>query len=286
MLSIIVNTFRNIPLAKKCIGTIIESCKGKIEFEIIISDSQTTPEKKQELESIKKQYPEITSLQTNKENTGYPKSVNVGIRAANGDAMLVMNSDILVHNDAIPKLYNYIKEHSEIGIISPKLLNIDGSVMESAYRFHKWYTIIVRRTFLGKTQYGQKHIQQFLLRDWDHKSIRNVDWVQGSAMLLRKETIKKIGVMDENIFLYFEDVDWCRRSWESGKSVVYFPNAIMTHYHKQESKGKNAIFSMLGNKMTRVHIKSYLYYLKKYKNNRFPKSYKELTKNHDNNTAK
>ena len=92
-----------------------------------------------------------------------------------------------------------------------------------------------------------------------------VDWIMGSAMMTTRKNIEKIGLMEENFgFLYFEDVDWCRRFWEKGLKVVYYPYARMYHYHGKGSASQSALGAIFLNKLTREHIKSALKYFWKY----------------------
>lgn len=273
--SIIVTTYKDLDLAQECIRTIIKSITDAT-YEIIVSDSATTPAKEKQLNNIQQEAQRITHIITNPNNIGYPRAVNAGIEKAKGNIIVAMNSDILVHNDAVQRMIDYIQQHEDIGVLAPKLLNIDGSIMPSAYRFYRWYTIPLRRLALGKLPWAKQHLNKFLMLDWDHSTTRDIDWIQGSVMMLRRSTIEKIGPMDANIFLYFEDVDWCRRAWESGLRVVYYPTAVMTHHHRRESANKKGILSTITSPMTRIHIRSALYYMRKNWKNPFPKDHKQL----------
>ena len=176
MISIIVTTYKNIPLAERCVQSIVKSCGTTIAFEIILSDSVSTAKKTEALQRIKKNYSTVISqIITNEKNIGYPKAVNAGIEKAKGDIFLIMNSDILVEKDAIPVMVNHIQQHSTVGVLGPMLLNIDKSIMASAYRFYQWYTVLYRRTVLGRIPHAQKHLRSFLMQNWDHQDTRDVD---------------------------------------------------------------------------------------------------------------
>lgn len=277
-LSIIITTYKNLPITAHCLESVISSCAQIPDFEIIISDSESTTKKTELLKNIQKKYPDkITQIIENKNNIGYPKAINAGIEQSTGRYLLIMNADTIVLHEAIPKLLKFLKNNPDIGILAPQLLNPDRSIMASCYKFYRWYTIILRRTFLGKLPWAKKHLAEHLMLDWDHQSTRDVDWIQGSVMMLSRENFQKIGTIDTNIFLYFEDVDWCKRSWEKGLRVTYYPEAQIIHYHERESAKKEGMLSVFTNTMTRTHIKSALYYIKKHwRNNPFPKTYKEL----------
>ncbi len=124
--------------------------------------------------------------------------------------------------------------------------------------------IIYRRTFLGKFGFAKKAIDKFLMRDFDHNKIIEADWIMGSAMMTSSEAVKKVGLMDERFFMYFEDVDWCRRFWEKGLKVVFYPYSEMYHYHGKGSASQGVIRSLIFNKYTRYHIASGCKYFIKY----------------------
>ena len=101
------------------------------------------------------------------------------------------------------------------------------------------------------------------MADFDHSRQEDVDWVMGSAMFTRRSALDAVGVFDDNIFMYFEDTDLCRRFWEAGHRVVYNPNVSMVHYHRRAS-GDGSLLRQLFSRMTRHHIRSAIYYFRKY----------------------
>ena len=180
-----------------------------------------------------------------------------------------MNADIIISEEkAIEKILDYLEKNKEVGMVGPKLLNVNDTIQQSCFRFYTPLTVICRRTFLGRTFLGKKVINKFLMKDvFSQKNITepiSVDWLMGSAMLVRQSDLEKVGVFDENFFMYFEDVDWARRFWKNGLKVMYFPKSKMYHYHFQSSK-KKSFFSSLLTKYARIHIKSALKYFVKYK---------------------
>jgi hypothetical protein len=161
-------------------------------------------------------------------------------------------------------MMDYLDNDPSVGIVGPQLLNLDGSIQDSCLRFFGPLTIIARRSFFGKTRWGKKLIARFLMKDFDHKETRKVDWVLGSAMMAKADAVKKVGPMDSRFFMYFEDVDWCRRFWQNGYKVVYLPEAKIYHYHFRVSKKSGGILDLLVNKYTWIHIKSAIKYFWKY----------------------
>jgi hypothetical protein len=109
------------------------------------------------------------------------------------------------------------------------VLNRDGSLQYSCRRFPTLGAGLFRNTYLGRLFPHNKYAQSYLMTEFDHKSVRKVDWLSGCAMFIRRSVLDKIGLLDERFFMYCEDVDICDRAWKAGFEVVYVPQAIVTH---------------------------------------------------------
>ncbi|MCK5413021.1 MAG: glycosyltransferase family 2 protein [Candidatus Pacebacteria bacterium] len=265
-LSVIVNHYRTPEVLKMCLKSIKENLfDAGFDWEIIVTDSATI-EKTEEM--IDENFSEVTFI-TSKENIGFGKSINIAIKKAQGEYFFIVNADILIEQEkAIEKMLKYIEKNKDIGMVGPKLLNVNNTIQQSCFRFYTPLTVVCRRTSLGRTSLGRKIVDSFLMKDiFERGEVSEpipVDWLMGSAMMVRKSDLEKVGVFDENFFMYFEDVDWARRFWENNLKVIYFPESIMYHYHFQSSK-KKSLFDSLLSKYARIHIKSALKYFIKYK---------------------
>ncbi len=291
-LSIIVNHYRTPEILKICLRSIKENLKSVgFDWEIILTDVATIEKTSEMMED---EFSEVIFI-PNKENIGFGKSVNIAIEKAKGDYFLIVNADIIIDKKGvIEELLDFLEKNSDVGMVGPKLLNVNNTVQQSCFRFYTPLTVICRRTFLGNFFWGKKIVNNFLMKDVfddfpsrqslsaedSDEKMRNslessaerlqrsenipVDWLMGSAMMVRKSDLKKVGLFDERFFMYFEDVDWARRFWENNLKVIYFPQAVMYHYHFQSSK-KNSLFNSLLTKYARIHIKSALKYFLKYK---------------------
>lgn len=201
----------------------------------------------------------------NKKNLGFAKAVNQGLKSFQGKYALILNPDIIVLPGSIEKLYQFMEERPNCAVAGPQLLNPNKTIQYSCCRFPKWYTPILRRTFLGKLPWGKKHLQSYLMTDWDHRTIREVDWLLGAALMVSKEAINKVGLMDDRYFLYFEDIDWCRRFHRAGSKVFYVPQSQMYHFHQRLS-AERVGFPALFKKITWVHLVSAIKYFWKWRN--------------------
>ncbi len=262
-LSIIVTHYRTPELLKLCLQSLQEATL-EIKAEILVLDSESEDET---VEMVKNQFPNIAFFPFHK-NTGYAKIVNVGLSKAQGDFLLVLNADIIVAKDSLSKMINYLEAHSEIGVLGPQLLNFNGSIQESCFRFHRPLTIFYRRTFLGKIPWGRRELDRFAMKDFDRTFVKEVDWILGAAMMIRRQALTEVGPMDERFFLYFEDTDWCRRFWQKKWQVIYLPEVKMHHYHGRASKKINSFADIFINKYLWIHLASALKYFWKYRKNK------------------
>lgn len=259
-LSIIITHYKTLELLKLCLES-LRAASFNLPHEILVMDSEAQEETE---ETIKSDWPEVKYFPFNK-NTGYAKMVNVGLREAQGEYLLILNADILAAKDSLDKLIGYLSANPKIGLLGPQLLNFNGTIQESCFHFHRFATIIYRRTILGLTDPGKKELAKFAMKDFDKQSIKDVDWLLGAALMLRRQALEKVGLMDERFFLYFEDTDWCRRFWAGDWRVVYFPQAQMHHYHGRLSKKTGGMADLFFNKYTWIHIASAVKYFWKWR---------------------
>ncbi|MCX6741309.1 MAG: glycosyltransferase family 2 protein [Candidatus Parcubacteria bacterium] len=194
----------------------------------------------------------------NNRNLGFARAVNQGITASQGQYVLILNPDIIVLPGSIEGLYQFMQEHQRCAVAGPQLLNPDKGIQDSAFRFPRWYTPLLRRTLLGRL--GEKHLASYLMKDWDHQSTREVDWLLGAALMVQGSAIKQVGPMDERFFLYFEDVEWCRRFRRANWQVYYVAQAQMYHFY-QRSSAKNG-WQALVKKITWIHFISAIKYFR------------------------
>jgi len=265
-LSIIIVNYKMAPLVAALVESLLQDELPK-KTEIIVVDNNSQDES---VAFLRSDYPEITVID-NKENLGLAAGVNTGMAAARGQYSLILNPDMVALPGGVAKLVDFMDTHADAGMAAGKLLSPNGKLQYSCFRFYKPMTIVYRRTMLGKTKAGKAEIARFLMKDFDHASARQVDWLMGACLMVRREVVKQIGGMDERYFLYFEDVDWCRRVWEAGWKVMYVPAAQFSHFHQRSSDG-NSLTKIFSSRPTREHIKSVIKYFWKFHGKRLPHS--------------
>ncbi|MFH1173129.1 MAG: glycosyltransferase family 2 protein [bacterium] len=257
-LSIIILNYKAKGLVKQCLKGIKLLNLG-LKYEVIVVDNHSGDSS---VTMIKEQFPWVKLVEAER-NCGFAAGNNLGIKEAVGKYVMILNPDITVLEGAIETMYEYMEKNPLVGISGPKLINPDGTVQYSCYHFPGFMVPIYRRTFLGNLPWAKKTLRHYLMKDWAHDADREVDWLLGACLFVRKSALDKVGLLDERFFLYFEDVDWCRRFWQAGFKVSYLAEAEMVHYHQRlsaENPGWRGLFS----NMTRIHIASWIKYFAKY----------------------
>ncbi len=182
------------------------------------------------LDSIKKFPPkvpyEVIVIDNNKNNVGFARGVNKGIRKSKGRYIFLLNPDTEVKEESIEKLYEFVEEHPDAGVVGPKLLNPDGSLQHSVFNFPTILSAFVAFWMGNRAKYEK----------YAPPTTTKVDAVMGAAFLITPMALKKVGLLDERYFMYYEDLDYCRRVWEAGLKVYYLPLAEIIHYHGVSGK--------------------------------------------------
>jgi N-acetylglucosaminyl-diphospho-decaprenol L-rhamnosyltransferase len=260
-LTIAVNSYKSPELLRLCVEAIErEMGKTSIVYEAIVVDSATEEDTEM---LMRERFPNVRFF-PHAENVGFGRLINRSLQEARGQYLFLINADIILQAETIPRLLAYAKAHPEAGLIGPKQLNFNGSLQQTCLRFYRPMTILYRRTWLKHFSFGKRHLAWFTMSDFDHESERAVDWIMGSALFTNRAAVAVVGPMDTRFFMYMEDVDWCRRFWEQGYRVVYYPEAAAYHYHAKGSAKGGFFGSLLMNRLTWYHIESALKYFFKY----------------------
>jgi len=232
-ISIIVVNYNTRDLLEECLTSLFSNHPA-CGFEVFVVDNHSRDGSRALLE---RRFPQCTLI-GNRKNLGFARAANQAYRINKGKYCLIMNPDLRVLPGSIQRLWDFMESHPDVGIVFPKLYNPDGSLQYSCRTFHTIGTIFLRRTPLGRLFSNSKILRDHLMMDWDHNTIREVDWALGGCMMVRREAIPGSQLFDERFFLYFEEVDLCYRIKKTPWKVVYNPEAAMIHHHLRESAGK------------------------------------------------
>lgn len=253
-LSIIIVNYKTKEKTKKCLESILLADLSGLNWELFLIDSNSGDDLTGMVDGL-----DNAQLIVSEKNLGMGGGNNIGIKLAKGEFLLILNPDTELDPGAVKTMLDYIKKNKEVYVVGPKLLNPDLSLQYSCSNFPRPWTPIFRRTFLGN--FFKSHLDWFMMKDFDHKQIKEVDWLMGSCLLIRNDDFDGF---DERFFMYFEDTDVCRRAWKFGKKVIYHPEAIVIHHHARESANQPWYLGVVKSKLTREHIKSWFKYFAKW----------------------
>ncbi len=223
--SIIIVTYNSEKEIVNCINSLLPQL-NEVNREIILIDNNSIDNTISLINDIENN--NISIIQ-NKENFGFTKANNQGIKNANGDYILLLNPDTTVPNSTINNLLNEIKDNSNWGAIAPQLRFSDGRIQNSCRRFPRRRDIIYESIGLSKIFKNSKEFNYWKMGDFDHNKSRLVDQPAGAALLISKKVIDEIGLLDEQFPMFFSDVDLCKRIWDAGYNVQYTTNSFITH---------------------------------------------------------
>lgn len=196
----------------------------------------------------------------NGKNLGFGGGYNRGVHYAKGEYVLINNPDKMLEPDGIEQLLQKLQADPKVGLVAPALVHPDGTYRLSPRAFPKPLDLLAKRTFIGR--FMPSRLRRYLQLDYDPKVEREVDWVAGGCFLMRRDLYNQLGGFDEHFFLFFEDIDFCRRIGELGYTVLYAANIVGADKKKRLSDG--SIFTMFRTKVGRAHIMSSLKYYKKW----------------------
>ena len=262
MLSIIILSYKDPAVLRLCLKSLSGSLPTDVDYEVIVVDNETSLQTRnvvtEEFQNIFKHI-RLVPLE---HNEGYTRGVNEGLRVAQGEYILYSNHDVIFQPGSLDKMYQYLQNNPRVGLLGPKLLNFNGTEQPSSFRFYSPWTIICRR--MPYIPFAKKVINRFLMRDVDLSETRSVDWISGAIFMTSRTAINKVGLLDEHLFHYFSDVDWARRFWENGYTVIHFTGAKIFHYHGQASRGRLGALEFIYNRAAIWHIEDGLKYFAKY----------------------
>jgi len=204
-----------------------------------------------------------------KDNVGFARCVNIGIDSLQPtvDYILVLNADVEIGRAAVESLLAVMDRQPELGVLAPVLRYPDGRRQVNSFRFYTLLTVLARRTPIGRTSIGKATLARFELGldelSESQVSYTPVDWVLGAAMMVRRSAVRTVGTMDDRYFLYFEDVDWCKRMWNGRYCVGVTGSAQAVHKHGGASRSTSTLRSLF-NPYTWIHVRSAIRYFWKH----------------------
>jgi N-acetylglucosaminyl-diphospho-decaprenol L-rhamnosyltransferase len=203
------------------LGTCLESVRGHETIVVDVGSTDGT------LELVHDRFPEVRVVE--RENCGLAAGWNAGIEAASGRYFLLLNADAWAVGDAVEGLGAFADAHPRAAVVGPRLANLDGTLQRSARGFPTVWRLATEYLFLRKLAPGSEALNALYAGGFDHASSREVDWLMGACLLLRREAVAEVGPADEEFFLFSEETDWCYRFRAAGWQVHFTPEAEFVH---------------------------------------------------------
>lgn len=229
-LSIIIVSWNVRDLLAECLRS-IDLNKGDLAVQTIVVDSASGDGS---ADMVRDDFPHVTLL-AQARNVGFPAGNNIGLEAATGDYLMLLNPDTEVVGDALQTLVSFLEQHPSVGIVGPELLNSDGTHQSSRRRFPTLLTGLFESTWL-QPYAPRRVLRRYYVEDVGNRDSAEVDWVKGAAMVTRRSIFEQVGGMDAGYFMYSEELDWCRRIKEVGWRVIYLPAAQILHHEGKSSE--------------------------------------------------
>lgn len=256
--TIVIVSYNVADLLNECIVSIKK--ETSCEYEIIVIDNNSADNS---IEMIKTNHSDVKLIQ-NKSNVGFAAANNQGFKIANGRYILMLNPDTVVLDSAIDRLVRFMDEHPDAGACGPKNLNADRSLQHNCHHFPTISMRLVehlqlKRFFPRNKFFGREHMTY-----WDYDQVKEVDWITGCSLMIRREVLEQIGLLDENYFMYAEELDLCFRLKKYHWRTFFYPYASIVHYGGQSALNQNE---------EKVFAKSISYYLFTTKYYFFKKNY-------------
>ena len=252
-LSVIIVNWNTKKLLEDCLSTIYKYTE-ELEFEVIVVDNGSEDGSQ---DMVKKKFTQVRLI-LNEENLGFTKANNQGIKIAKGEYILLLNSDTYLVENSLKKLVEITQNKGKLGVLGPQLLNVDRSIQQSVGFFPNLPQIFWWMSFIDDLPGGFVFKPYHVDHDSFYRKDREVDWVTGAALFLPSAVIKQVGTLDEKIFMYGEDVDWCWRIKKAGFNVYFTPQTSIVHIGRGSS-GKISLNAILG------EYRGIIYFYKKHK---------------------
>jgi len=228
-LSIVVVNWNVRDLLRRCLDSIYKA--GALRLEVIVVDNASSDGS---AEMVRAEFPAVV-LFSNAQNVGFPAGNNQGFAAARGRYVMTLNPDTEIVGDALTRMVAYLAAHGDVGALGPQLLNSDGSVQSSRRRFPTFATALFESTWLqGIAPHGV--LARYTMDDRPAGMTQEVDWVTGACILVRRDALESVGGFDEALFMYSEELDWCKRIKSARWKIVYLPEAKVIHHTGKSSE--------------------------------------------------
>jgi hypothetical protein len=259
MLSIIIVSYNTEKILEKALRKVYAQTEYS-DFEVIVVDNNSWDGS---CDMVDREFPQVKLIRHDK-NGGFAAGNNIGIQQASGDYILLLNSDAYVFSDTLRDSVAYMEANPRVGIMGAQLVCEDGSPQPSAREFPTpWKKFKVMTGYESRHPSYETYYDYFQANEDQKPTPRKVGWVPGTYFMIRRDLIETVGLLDDNFFMYFEEVDYCYRATQAVWDVVFNPTITVIHLGGQSSIASNKKISRKSNEILDIMVSSeYDYYRK------------------------
>lgn len=243
LISVIIINWNAMEYLKGCIQSILGNTEGGA-VEIIVVDNGSTDGS---VRMIQDDFPGVVLIR-NESNVGFARANNIGIERAKGDYLFFINSDVVVLENCMAPLKDFLDSNRDVGLVAPQILNGDRTVQTSCVRFPSLWGSLCRMVAADKIFETKEFFHGQLSQVTPGDKMREVEVIKGCFWAARKDVVLDVGLLDEGFFIYAEDWDWCRRFEEKGYKRVYYPECKAIHFGGGSSRMEPMRFFLERNK--------------------------------------
>ncbi len=224
-LSVIVLSWNTRDLLRDCLRSVFAEAGPDFTMEVVVVDNASADGS---ADMVASEFPDAR-LVRNAANEGYARGNNIALALVAGRRICLLGSDTRIHQGALRRLAAFL-DATGAGAVAPRLVNADGSVQRACMRFPTLATALCYDTPLSLLPPGRKEMDRYFMRDFDHLATRRVEQPPGTCLMLGRRAFEAVGPMDEQLWLFFNDVDWCLRLRQRGFAAWYVADAEVTHH--------------------------------------------------------
>ena len=260
-LSVVIITYNSAQYIFECLRSVVREI-GNRKAEIILIDNNSEDTSVKHLREFSgSDLPENISVHitANDANSGYAPANNQGMKISSGKYLLLLHPDVNIRQNSLKVMLDTLEEESSVGMVAPQFLFPDGTIQPSCRRFPTYSSVIYEALGLTKLFSKSKIFNGWKMGDFDHTVKMEVDQPMSACVLLKRELLNQVGLMDEQFVMFFNDVDWCKRIKDAGWKIVFNPEATVDH----ELGG--SVKLVRSRMILRSHAGFYLYFQKHFR---------------------
>jgi N-acetylglucosaminyl-diphospho-decaprenol L-rhamnosyltransferase len=253
-LSVVIVSYNTRELLHGCLTSVISTLRSRLQYEVLVVDNASTDGS---ATMVQDAFPQVRLL-INKENRGFAAANNQAIERSGGRHVILLNPDTVVREGVLERMVTFLDEHSQVGVVGPKLLYPDGSFQHSAFTFPTLPMIFLDFFPVNHRLTNSRLNGRYPRASYDVGGPFPVDHPLGAGLMVRRKAIEDVGLLDEGFFMYCEEIDWCMRVKKAGWEIYCFPQAEIVHFVGQSTtQSRDEMFVQLHRSRYRLYEKHY-----------------------------